>query len=230
MVSSFHRGTSLGLAVCLIVLGFAADAVASTTPTLARVGQQNRHATADFAAPGADDATIYFATKPDRASDGRFLDENVKDLDILTSDEIQAGHWTNSSQLDPGTYFVMLRASDIDCLGDPNCLDGFSQVLTLTVPVPAQRFRAKVEKLAFTSTVSLGLTVTPLGERLPYRVCWSRIRGPRKCVSGTVDGFSWDASASDSLTVRTRGMRRRTTFTWFVRGRKVASKSVRISP
>lgn len=44
-----------------------------------------------FSAPGADSATIYLATEPDRATDGGFLQENIKDLDFLTTDEIQGG-------------------------------------------------------------------------------------------------------------------------------------------
>jgi hypothetical protein len=70
------------LAIAVLVLPAGALAV---PPTLSSVGQENRHPTASFSAPRADSATIYFATKPkpDRATDGRFLDENVKTLDIL---------------------------------------------------------------------------------------------------------------------------------------------------
>ena len=77
-----------------------------------------------FSIPGADLATIYFATKPDRASDGSFLQENIAALDSLTTDEIQSGSWTYESQLDPGTYYVLLYATDFDCIGQPTCLDG----------------------------------------------------------------------------------------------------------
>jgi hypothetical protein len=223
----------LSILMVMVALGFGSllpsGVAAASAPSLLRVGQQQRHPIADFVAPGADDATIYFATKPDRATDGRFLDENVKDLDILTADELQSGHWTDSSQLDPGTYFVMLRASDTDCILDPNCLNGFSQVLTLSVPAPRQRFAASVKTFRFLSSVDLSLKVTPLGEALPYQVCWRRTRGGRKCVRGTVNGFSWNDSASDTLSLRKQGMPRRTTFTWYVHGRKVASKRVGIA-
>jgi hypothetical protein len=60
-------------------------------PTLRAVGQENRHPTASFSAPRADTGTIYIATKPDRATDGSFLDENVKTLDSLTDSELQGG-------------------------------------------------------------------------------------------------------------------------------------------
>jgi hypothetical protein len=45
--------------------------------------------------------TIYVATKPDRASDGEFLSENVVEVATLTDAEIQAGVWTDVEQLDP---------------------------------------------------------------------------------------------------------------------------------
>jgi hypothetical protein len=62
--------------VALVVVGTAQGAIA---PTLAGVGQQNRHPTATFGPlPGVDAAFTYVATKPDRASDGSFLDENIK--------------------------------------------------------------------------------------------------------------------------------------------------------
>jgi hypothetical protein len=102
-------------------------------------------------------------------------------------------------------------------------------MLSLTVPKPSEKFAGRVRVYRYLSTVDVALTVSPLGEHLPYRVCWNRTRRPRRCIRGTVDGYSWNDSASDSLEVRTRGMRRRTTFVWYVDGRRVASKRVRIS-
>jgi hypothetical protein len=177
--------------------------------------------------PGADDATIYFATAPDRATDGSFLDENVKHLDVLTTDEIQAGSWLDSAQLDPGLYYVMLRAYN-DCFGDPACTQGYSDMLTLTVPKPAPRYSGGVQAYRYLSTVDLRFRVAPLGERLSYRVCWTRVNKPRKCVRSTVDGYSWNNPATDQIEVRKRGMPKRTAFAWYVDGRKVASKRVRI--
>jgi hypothetical protein len=49
-------------------------------PTLLTVSQKNRHPSETFSAPGADDATIYFASKPDRARDGGFLRKTSKRL------------------------------------------------------------------------------------------------------------------------------------------------------
>src|SRR4051812_37544982 len=93
-------------AACAIV-----SPAAAAPPTLSSVGSQDRHPTATFSAPRASDATIYFATKPDRATDGKFLQENIKDTDFFTDSEIQSGRWMSESQLDPGVYYVMLRVS-----------------------------------------------------------------------------------------------------------------------
>jgi hypothetical protein len=178
--------------------------------------------------PGADDATIYFATKPDRATDESFLEENVKHLDLLTTEEIQAGRWEDEAQLDPGRYYAMVRASDYDCFGDPGCVEGFSNVLTLAVPKPTPRYRAGVRVYRYLSLASLVLRITPIGERVPYRVCWTLLTGRRRCVRGAVNGYSWNSPARDQVSVRTRGMPKVARFAWYVASRKVASKRVRI--
>jgi hypothetical protein len=91
--------------VCSAALALPAAANASQPPTLTSVSQQNRHPSATVSMPGADDATIYFASKPDRATDGGFLQENIKATDFFTADEIQRGSWLYEDQLDPGTYY-----------------------------------------------------------------------------------------------------------------------------
>lgn len=211
--------------VALVAVGAAQGA---TAPTLASVGQQNRHPTATFGPlTGVDSVTIYFASKPDRASDGSFLQENIKDDALLTDDEIAAGSWLYESQLDPGLYYVMARASDYECYQNPNCIDGFSNMLTLTIPKPEQRYSARVQLLRYIRIAYLTFTVRPLGEKLPYRVCWTLTRGSR-CVRATVDGYSWDDPASDLRRISMRKMRKVTTFSWYVNGQRVALKRVRI--
>lgn len=220
---------SQGVALAIAVLAVACVDAHAATPTLLSVDSQNRHSTGTFSAPGADDATVYFATKPDRGTDGRFLSENVADVELLASDEIASGYWLSSSQLDPGQYFVLLRASDYDCVLDPGCLDGFSAVLPLTVPKPAQSYRPKVTRLL--GTLELKLTISPLGESQPYRVCWRTKSRARKCLHSTVDGYDWNGSASDEISVSRRAqraMRRRTKFIWYVDRVGVAVKRVRI--
>jgi len=214
----------------LVLVGcFAFAGVAqAAAPTLLGVGHEKRHPTATFAMPGADDGTIYFATKPDRASDGEFLEENVEHLDLLTADEIQAGRWIDSSQIDPGRYYVLLRAYDFDCLGDASCMTGFSQMLPLTVAKPKARYRGTVRAYRYLSRVRLGLAIRPLGERVPYRVCWRLVSGHRRCARGAVTGYSWNQAATDWLTVRKRGMPTVAKFAWYVDGRRVASERRRI--
>jgi hypothetical protein len=201
------------------------SAANATPPTLISDGAANRHPNATFSMLGADDATIYFSSKPDTASDGGFLQENIKALDFLTTDEIQSGRWLSESQLDPGTYYVMLRATDFDCIGQPSCIDGYSNMLPLHIEKPPQTYRASVQVFHYSHVADLTLRVSPLGEKLPYKVCW-RLKTKRlRCVTGRVDGYDWNSSADDMLSVRLRGMAIRTTFVWYVGGRKVAAKT-----
>jgi hypothetical protein len=207
-------------------------------PFVGAVSQQDRHPSASFSVPRADFATIYLATKPDRATDGSFLQENIKTADLLTDSEIQSGRWSDENQIDPGNYWVMLWASPdfnacyISAPGpatfDPACADGFSNVLTLVVPKPAVRYAARVTTYRYLPEVSLRLIARPLGERVPYRVCYRMKNGAARCVSGALDGYDWNSSADDTLSVSTRNLPRITTFTWYVSGRKVVSKRVRV--
>jgi hypothetical protein len=194
-------------------------------PTLLTVSQRNRHPSATFSMPGSDEATIYFASKPGRASDGGFLRKNIKELDLLGTVEIRRGSWSFEEQLDPGTYYVMMQAIDYGCIGQPGCIGGYSNMLTLAVPKPSQTYRGSVEVLHDVHIVSLTLHVTALREKLPYKVCWQLATGKRRCVSGTVAGYSWNSSADNQLSVGLRGMKARTKFTWYVRGHAVVSKT-----
>jgi hypothetical protein len=221
------RGVRSGL-VGLIV-GFAAlispGSTQAAPPVLLSVGHQNRHPIARFGSmPGVDLVAVYVATKPDRGPDGRFLPENVKEADLLTTEEIAAGVWMDERQVDPGLYYVMARASDVGC-NDAACVNGFSDVLTLRIAKPAQHYRATVQVLRYARVAHLTLAVTPLGETLPYRVCWT-LRGTprRRCVRGAVHGYSWNRSARNLRRVSLLRMRKVTTFTWYVRGRRVATK------
>jgi hypothetical protein len=229
-----HSGLSLAAAALAASL-FAASA-AAVPPALLSVTQQERHPLATFSAPKADFATIYIATKPDRATDGSFLSENIKTLDLLTDSEIQAGRWLDEDQLDPGSYWTMMRASpDFDLcyifdLGtfDPSCADGYSNIVPLSVPKPAVRYAAKVEALRYIRIAYLTLVAKPLGEAQPYRVCYRMKNRALRCVRGTLDGYSWDSSASDLLRISTTALPAVTTFTWYVGTAKVAAKRVRV--
>ena len=230
------RRVFVAVTLAAICGGILAGTALAVAPSLSSLRVENRHPAATIAAPKADFVTIYFATKPDRSTDGSFLSENVDTSDSLTDSEIQSGQWLYESKLDPGTYWVMLRASaDFSACWifdegryDPSCADGYSDVAQLTVPKPASRYTAQVRSSAYLSSVDLRLTATTIGEKRPYRVCFKPKKGGRRCLSGTLDGYSWDSGADDLLTVSKRILARTTTFTWYVGTAPVASKTVRI--
>jgi hypothetical protein len=196
----------------------------------------DRHPSAHLSAPKASDVTIYFASKPDRGTDGSFFQENIVALDVLTSDAIQAGSWIGSDQLDPGTYYVMLNASPDFALCydpntgtyDPSCADGYSNVAKLTVPIPRIRYAASVSVFRYLKEADLRLKATPLGVKQRYRVCYRNSVNKKRCVSGTLGGYSWNAPGSGEVSVSTRKLPAWTTFTWYVGSRAVAKKRVRV--
>jgi hypothetical protein len=222
-------------AIALLSLVFV-DAAGAIPPTLSTVGSQALHPTATFSAPKSDNVVIQVASRPDRASDGDFLTENVVVFDLLSDSEIQTGRWLYQSQINPGTYYVLLHASpdfarcyQIDTgTYDPSCADGYSVMQTLTVPRPPIRYGASVRHYHYLSDVDLTITATPLGQKMPYRVCYRTVAGRRVCLAGAITGYSWTSSATDTRTVNRRNLRTVTTFTWYVEGRAVASKRARV--
>jgi hypothetical protein len=218
----------------IAAVGLAAPA-AAVAPTLS-VTAADRRPQASFSAPRADDVTIYFASKPDRATDGRFFNENVETLDSMTDDEIANGRWVSESRLDPGTYYVMLRASpDFDrCYisetgdYDPACANGYSNVARLTVPKPPTRYTARAEVLSYAGVVHATLRASRLGENRAYRVCYRAVTRVQRCTRGTLVGYSWDSATDDLLRLSTRLMPNRTTLTWWVGTRRVAVRVVRV--
>ena len=227
-------GLCAGFCLALLSGVVMATPALAAAPAIAAVGQQDRHPTVTLSAPGADSVVVYIASKPDRATDGSFLQENVVDMAYLTDSEIQSGRWLDSSQTDPGTYFVMLQATrdftscdsydaNDNQVIDPSCADGFSTVVPLTVPTPKTKYTVKTDLLKNIDIVYLTFTAKPLGVTVPYQVCWKQPTGKKKtlikrCVKGTLDGYSWNADASDPLSINTKGMARRTKLTWYTRG------------
>ena len=108
----------------------------------------------------------------------------------------------------------MLRASpdfsscyNFDAGGyDFACADGFSEPVRVEVPKPAIRYAAAAEVLTYSKLVYLKLTATPLGEKLAYRLCYQPPSRRRRCLSATLDGYSWNSGASDTVSVSTRGL------------------------
>jgi hypothetical protein len=202
-------------------------------PSITTVAQQSRHLSLTFSAPRADFVTLYVATKPDRATDGRFLQENVVESDSFTDSEIQQGRYLDSSQIDPGTYYLMLNADpDFGCYLSSNqwdaaCARGFSDVVKFTIPTPPVRYAATTQRLSFSQRIYVTLRAQPLGMRQAYQVCYRNAAKARRCVRGTLNGFDWGSSATDELSISTRGMAKRTTFQWYVGTRLVASRTTR---
>jgi hypothetical protein len=216
---------------------FAAAATAhAVVPTLA-LSVQDRHVTATFSAPAADGATIYFASKPDRATDGSFFTENVEHLDTLTDDEIASGRWVDESAIEPGLYYVMLRAYPdfdrcylygSDSQYDQACAQGYSSVTALNVTPPASRYRVATQLLQYSGTLQTTIWATPLGVKRPYRVCYRSKAGAQRCTAGRIDGYDWNSAGSDTLSLATRFMPNRVSLTWWVGASRVASKTVRV--
>lgn len=223
--------TCAGTLVLLLLATFALAAPAhAASPALLGVGHDRLHPTATLSAAGADDVTVYISKRPDRATDGNFLTENSAEIDFLTAEEVASGAWMDADNLDPGTYYVMLRASTYSCPDGADCIDGFSNVMRLTIPKPKQNFRASIED-GFIG--SFKLTITPAGESVPYKLCWIRGKG-RKCERGSVGGYDWTGAASDTIWLTASDLKlprrqSKTTFTWYVAGKRVASKRIRIT-
>ena len=111
---------------------------------------------------------------------------------------------------------------------DPSCADGYSTMQTLNVPRPPIRYGASVQHYVYLNNVDLTITAVPLGQKLPYRVCYRTKAGGRVCLGGVIAGYSWSSSASDTRSVNRRNLRTITTFTWYVEGRPVVSKRARV--
>jgi hypothetical protein len=231
-----------GLALLAIWIGVIAAAAAvlpvaqaaAAPPTVFGAGSVNRHPELTFSAQSAFLGTVQIATRPDRATDGGFLVENIDTLDVLTDLELATGFWSSETQIKPGTYWAMLKAAadptvcfdSITGLFNPACADGYSEPVWFVVPKPSVRWLTSANANRFLHFVDLRLVGRPLGERVGYRVCWRTARGVRRCRASLIFGSDWNSQASDTLLISTRGMSRLTVFRWYVRDRQVAARRV----
>lgn len=223
---------------CGLILGLlmaTAPQATALAPTLLSVDSVDRRPSATFTAPKAWSVAVSVASGPGRATDGSFFLENQRRSFHLERWEIATGTWSANSQLDPGNYWVMVYAEpDVeacpttDGIREATCASGYSEVLPLVIPKPVTRFTTSAIAFPWSRSADVTLTASPLGERLPYRVCYRTTANAHRCQRGLLRGFAWDDGDDDTLTVRTAQLPRLTRFTWFVGDRAVATRKVRV--
>jgi hypothetical protein len=54
------------------------------------------------------------------------------------------------------------------------------------------------------------------------------VKRTKRCLTGTLDGYSWNSSTDDRLIVKVRNLATFTTFTWSVGDKSVATKRARV--
>lgn len=192
----------------------------------------DRHPSAVFSAPTASSVTVYMADKPDQSSDGTFFNEAIRHVDFLTADEIASGTWKYEDQLDPGTYYLLLKAtpSFTPCYisggtYNPACANGFSNVVSFTVPTPSIRYSVIVNAPKFWTTVQLKFKATPLGVKQAYRACFKARSKRTICVHHVLPGYSWNSKATDYMNLSKHNLPRRAAVTWYVGHVKVLKKT-----
>jgi hypothetical protein len=214
----------------LVTLTSVASASAAVVaPVVMSVSSESRHPVVAFSAPKATDVTLEVATAPGRATNGAFFAENYVTSEFFTSGEIVNGRWMSPTRYPPGVYWVMLNASSTSYDCEPTlemCARGRSDVVSIVVPEPPIVFASALTLTQ--GTVVASLNATPLGERRSYRLCWRNRRGAERCRRGSLGGTSWDNPAADEIALSTRSLRRTTRFRWYVKGRLVASRTVRV--
>jgi Tol biopolymer transport system component len=196
-------------------------------PELLSLSHDNRRLTARFGSlAGVEAATVTVSTQPHTyVVPGGWSTSGTQHHDSLTSDEITAGTWTSDSPLDPGRYFVRTETRDWDCL--QICIAGSSGALSVEIPEPTLRFTARAKRSRDRRALLLSLRVTPLGKNLPYRVCWPTAKG-RRCRGRVMVGTSWSSGLTDVVRLPVRGLRPATRFVWYVDGKAVGSRTVKV--
>jgi hypothetical protein len=225
-----------GLILCIgIGALMLAGPAAASPPSITAITIRGRAPTVTFDAPKASSVNLFIASSADRASDGSFIAEDVVVRAVLPRSALQSGTWTYSARLDPGDYFLLLKATaDAAACApatpggdlDPSCADGFSPVASFTVPVPRIRYDVYAKPYHRGRIVRLGLLAEALGVPQTYRVCYRLRSKARRCVASRLDAYHWDESSSDVVAVDGRPLARSTTFTWFVAGKKIASRTI----
>ena len=132
-----QRRSTLGWGVaCLAsVIALAMAGAASAGSYTFRVDHVDGHPHVTWTQP-ASYPNVYIdwievATAPTVASDGHFFAENVVDQEIYFSPTESTGEWLSAHKLEPGTYYVHLRA-----LRQSDYATAWSSIATLSIPEP----------------------------------------------------------------------------------------------
>ena len=232
-----RRAALIALLVVAAVI-FASPAVAAP-PVLTAVGQTNRHPTATWTLPaGVKSRLVEIATDPASRPDGYFSGESVKATDGLEDGQT---NWVYKAQLEPGTYYVHIGGFDEGCyLRRGMCpIPEFSQVMTLEIPSP--RYQASTRTI-HPHALRLPGNWTYLGDTLKlrfrnanaatddsqtYTLCNTTARG-RACRSRKLVARSWDTFRLRITRAVARRSRQYIAFTWWVEGRVVARRRVKM--
>lgn len=232
---------SFGLAVGTLALAAAAVAApaasAFNAPTLVRVGQTQRHPSAEWTLPQYVQAQVVeIARSPQTASDGSFFTENQVVFDLVEDSQTQ---WLDNDQLAPGTYYVHVKGWDDACFHNDfqtECGSAWSNVLPLTIPPPAPLYVAAVKSTRPAAIRDKTRNWTYRGDRIraslqdarnlasirkPYRVC-ATFGKQRACQNGTLLG----RSVSYRNFVVPASTARKIVVSWHVNGRLVASRII----
>ncbi len=203
---------------------------AAVAPLLGAVTPTDGYAGATFTAPRSTYITFYVASKPDRATDGQFLEGNVVLNEILTNDEAASGVWRSETKLPDGSYWVMMEAQpDQDCFiedhYDEACANGYSNVVAFKVaPPPSPRYTGTVKPSKAGGPALATLRATGLTVRTPYKLCFTSV-GKKRCLAGVLTAAQ---PSSSTLRVPSKGLATTTTFTWVVAGKTVATKRAKV--
>lgn len=146
-----------------------------------------------WSVPGNEESdAIYIANKPDTTPEGKFFDENVADLDLLTNNEQQ---WSPSSPLYAGAYWWLVWSHDRNTFQSLySTPSGFTVAPSLTLLPASTRRYLNLHWLDVTVRWTANVHTLTAKVRLLRRgkTVWSRSEGEDNLVgSPGSTSFTW---------------------------------------
>jgi hypothetical protein len=204
----------LVLIVTIVSIVHTGEATAAP-PVLTSVSHVQRHPQAIWTLPpGVVPQIAEVATSPSTGTDGYFFRENVVAFDLLERGQT---NWVDSSQLDPGIYYVHIAGLDEPCFYAGVCpIREFTQIMTLTIaapppppppPPPRPAYEASVRSIHPGAIRDPSRNSTYRGDTVRvrfrnanarpsdghgYRVCYTHNRR-LACRNRRILGRSWDS-------------------------------------